>query len=140
MDNNKNPKKSDSKIVSFFKKFIDGKNKSNVVLALLAIYDAFAITLAYFLALYIRFDGNYTEIPSNFLMAWLKFAPIYVVICLVTFIILHLYRSLWRFASYKELTMVILSSVQIYTIITHCCIHIVYLLLFYCGITFNSIT
>ncbi len=111
MDNNKNPKKSGSKIVSFFKSFIDGKNKSNVVLTLLAIYDAFAITLAYFLALYIRFDGNYTEIPSNYLMAWLKFAPIYVVICLVTFIILHLYRSLWRFASYKELTMVILSSV-----------------------------
>lgn len=111
MDNNKNPKKSGSKIVSFFKSFIDGKKKSNVVLTLLAIYDAFAITLAYFLALYIRFDGNYTEIPSYYLMAWLKFAPIYVVICLVTFIILHLYRSLWRFASYKELTMVILSSV-----------------------------
>ena len=108
---NKNAKQSKNKIISFFKSFIDGKNKSNVVLTLLAIYDAFAITLAYFLALYIRFDGNYTEIPSNYLMAWLKFAPIYVVICLVTFIILHLYRSLWRFASYKELTTVILSSV-----------------------------
>ncbi len=110
MGDNKNSKQSTNKIASFFKSFINGNNKSNFVLVLLAIYDALVVSLAYFLALYIRFDGNYTEIPSNYLLAWLKFTPIYAVVCLVVFVILHLYRSLWRFASYKELAMVILSS------------------------------
>ncbi len=78
---------------------------------LLAGYDFVAVIAAYFIALWLRFDCNFTEIPSEYLMAWLKFAPIYAVISVAVFWLLHLYRSIWRFASFVELKMVALASV-----------------------------
>lgn len=77
----------------------------------LVIYDLIAVTGAYFIALWMRYDCRYTSIPHEALMSWLKFAPIYAAFCLVVFIATRLYQSLWRFASYSELTRVVLSTV-----------------------------
>lgn len=77
----------------------------------LMVYDVIAVNGSYFLALWLRFDLRASMIPGDYLMPWLKFAPIYTVIALVVFWCLRLYRSLWRFASYTELTHVIMSSV-----------------------------
>lgn len=77
----------------------------------LAVYDLLAVNLAYFLALLLRFDFRYTHIPEPYLHSWLVFVPAYSVLCLVTFYVLKLYQSLWRFASYLELVRVIKASI-----------------------------
>ncbi len=78
---------------------------------LLFIYDMLAVNGAYFLALWLRFDCRFSEIPKDYLFTWLKFVPIYTIACFLVFKLRHLYNSLWRFASYDELMRVISSSV-----------------------------
>ncbi|MBR1749254.1 MAG: polysaccharide biosynthesis protein [Ruminococcus sp.] len=78
---------------------------------MLAVYDAVAVSLAYFFALWLRFDCRYSLIPRNYYSNWLKFAPIYIVFSLCCFYFLRLYRSMWRFASYSELIRTAVSSV-----------------------------
>lgn len=82
----------------------------HVIALLLAVYDVLAVNLSYFLALWLRFDCVVSKISSQYLSAYLRFAPIYTVFCLAVFILLRLYNSLWRFASYRELIRVIASS------------------------------
>ena len=81
-----------------------------IVTVYLMIYDAIAINLSYFLALWLRFDCRYTQIDTNYLHSFARFAPIYTVICLVVFLLLKLYRSIWRFASFNELIRVIIAT------------------------------
>lgn len=76
----------------------------------LMIFDCVAVNLAYFLALWIRFDCSFTKINPVYLQTWLKFVPYYTVFCLLVFSLLRLYRSIWRFASYNELFRVLISS------------------------------
>ena len=90
-----------------------------MIALLVVIYDFVVCNGAYFLALWLRFDCAFSEIPENYLMSWAKFTPIYSVICFVVFYCLHLYRSMWRFASFSEL-----KRVGIATAIT-CVLHIV---------------
>ena len=78
--------------------------------ALLVVYDVIAVNLSYFLALWLRFDCEFSSIPENYLSAWARFAPIYSLICILAFIFLRLYRSLWQFASYFELLHVFYAS------------------------------
>ena len=75
-----------------------------VIAIYLMIYDMIVAMGSYFMALWLRFDGQFSTIPEQYLDAWLKFAPIYAVICLFVFSILKLYRSMWQFASFNELT------------------------------------
>ena len=81
-----------------------------VVTVYLMIYDAIAINLSYFLALWLRFDCRYTQIEVEYLHSFARFAPIYTVICIVVFLLLRLYRSIWRFASFNELVRVIIAT------------------------------
>ena len=74
------------------------------------LYDIFAVSIAYFLALWIRFDCHFSEIPDYYVHTWLKFAPIYAAVCLVVFITFHLYKSIWKFASFVELKRVAYAS------------------------------
>ena len=83
-----------------------------VIAALLAVYDAVAVNLSYFLALWFRFDCMFSEIPrEQYLEPFLKFAPIYAVVCVLVFLVLRLYNSIWRFASFHELMRVVTASV-----------------------------
>ena len=74
-----------------------------VITIYLAAYDFVAVTLAYFLALLLRFDFAFSHIPVVYLQSWAVFAPFYAVICLLVFWRARLYRSIWRFASFTEL-------------------------------------
>ena len=82
-----------------------------IVSGLLILYDVIAVNFSYFFALWFRFDCQFQAIPSDFLNYWLYFAPIYTVLCLAVFYLLHLYRSMWRFASVIELSRVIIASI-----------------------------
>ncbi len=79
--------------------------RSSMPKVLLAVYDAFAVNFAYFLALWLRFDCEISTILSrgnNYIKAWYGFIPIYIVIALITFKLFKLYDSIWTFASYRE--------------------------------------
>ncbi len=77
---------------------------------MLVCYDACTAFVAYFLALWIRFDCRFSAVPNTYLEAFLRFAPFYVVICIVVFKVLRLYQSIWRYASFVELERVILAT------------------------------
>ena len=81
-----------------------------VTLYLMA-YDVFAVSFAYFAALWLRFDLRFSMIPTIYLTPWLKFAPFYAAFCIAVFWGLKLYNSIWRFASFKELQRVTLATV-----------------------------
>ncbi len=77
---------------------------------LLVLYDLIAVTAAYFFALWFRFDCNFTEIPTEYLMNWLNFAPIYGVVSIAVLWLFHLYQSIWKFASFVELKRIVEAS------------------------------
>lgn len=74
-------------------------------------YDFIAVCAAYFVGLWLRFDGKFSMIPREYLMPYAQFIIFYAAICIVVFTCLRLYNTIWRFASYNELSRVIWSSV-----------------------------
>ena len=76
----------------------------------LVIYDLVTLNFSFFFGLWIRFDLQFTKIPAEYFGPFLQFAPIYSVFCLIVFWFLHLYNSLWRFASYSELNRILVAS------------------------------
>lgn len=83
----------------------------------LIVYDLLVANGAYFVSLWLRYDCTFSSIPSTDFNAFLKFVPIYSVIVFVIFLILHLYQSLWRFASFHEFELVVYAT--IITTVTH---------------------
>ncbi|MBR4024749.1 MAG: polysaccharide biosynthesis protein, partial [Firmicutes bacterium] len=88
-------------------KIIDRNMKSvrhaQLIATYLGVYDVIAVTVAYFVALWLRFDLQFSAIQGAYFKVWLIGAPIYAVICLLVFRYFKMYRSMWRFASYTEL-------------------------------------
>ena len=82
-----------------------------VIAFYLVVYDIIAVNFSYFLGLWLRFDLQYSNIPREYLSAFLKFAPVYTVAVVIVFYILRLYNSLWRFASFNELNRIFAASV-----------------------------
>ena len=81
-----------------------------VISLLLMIYDAIAVNAAFFFALLLRFDFQFSQIEQAHLHTFYRFAPIYTVVCILVFWLMRLYRSVWRFASFNELMWVLGSS------------------------------
>ena len=70
---------------------------------LLAVYDIMAVNVSYFLALLFRFDGFFSQIPDYYVRAYVKFIPIYTILCLVIFYASKMYQSVWQYASFNAL-------------------------------------
>lgn len=83
----------------------------HVIAFYMTFYDMIVANLSYLAALWVRFDCRYSQIPENYLEAYLKFAPFYTVFVLLVFHFLRLYKSVWRFASYNELIRTFMASV-----------------------------
>ena len=82
-----------------------------IIAFFMMIYDLIVVNASYLLALWLRYDGNFFDINEPLYEAWIRFAPIYGVFCLFLFSGMHLYKSMWRFASYNELSRVFIASV-----------------------------
>ena len=79
----------------------------------LMLYDVLAVNAAFFLAMWLRFDCSISVMLDeyrHYLEAFLKFAPIYTVVCILVFWGMRLYKSIWRFASYTELIRVAMAT------------------------------
>ena len=69
----------------------------------LFLYDILAVNVAFFLALWLRFDCQYSEIPVEYLKPYMMYIPLNTLVCVLVFWRARLYKSIWRFASYSEL-------------------------------------
>lgn len=93
-----------------------GQNKESflehwqVIALFLLVYDAIVAGGSYFAALWLRFDCRFDQIPDDFLSAWLQFSPLYMIVSVIVLWVLHLYQSIWRFASFYELERIALAS------------------------------
>lgn len=96
--------------MGIFEKWVDWLRKRNLLTGVLMLYDIVAVNLAYFLALWIRFDCKFSSIDERYLQNYIHFTAIYTVFCLGVFWALHLYKSIWRYASFTELMRVLTSS------------------------------
>ena len=81
-----------------------------IISAILIVYDALMVNVAFFCGLFLRFDFQYSAIPEKYLTAFFRFAPWYTLICLLVFWMFRLYRSVWRFASFNEMLRIILAT------------------------------
>lgn len=82
-----------------------------VVTLLLMAYDFLAVVMGYFVALWIRFDCQFSEIEPLYFRTYSTTILFYAVFCIVVFYALRLYKSIWRFASYAELLRMVLATV-----------------------------
>ncbi len=81
-----------------------------IIVVYLVIYDIVMANLAYFLALWFRFDCVYSHIPPEYLNPWKNFIPVYSIVCVLIFWFFRLYNSMWRFASFPELVRITTAS------------------------------
>lgn len=82
-----------------------------VVTLLLIIYDFLAIIMSYFLALWIRFDCEFSEIDLPYFRTYCRTILVYALFYVVVLGTLRLCKSIWRFASYTELLRIICATV-----------------------------
>lgn len=95
------------KILKEHKKRID---HWKVVMMFLMIYDCLAVAVSYFVALWIRFDCQFSLIEKKYLQAYYHTIVIYAFFCVIVFWSIRLYKSIWRFASYTELVRMIAAT------------------------------
>ena len=82
-----------------------------VIAATIMLYDFVTIAFSYFFGLWLRFDFRFLSIPEMYLSVYYKMIIPYTVVCIFIYWSFKLYRSIWRFASYSELTNIILSNI-----------------------------
>ena len=79
--------------------------------ACLIICDVISVCLAYFLALWLRFDCVFSLIPQDYWVTFAIFIVPYTLVALGIFWAFRMYRGMWRYASYTELVRTFLGSV-----------------------------
>lgn len=77
---------------------------------LLAVCDAISVLLCAFLALYIRFDMRFGSIDKAYLESAFGMCPWTILFMWVVFFCFHLYNSLWKYASLRELFQAVLAG------------------------------
>ena len=53
-----------------------------IIALYLVIYDIVAVNFSYFLGLWLRFDCRYSQIPSEYLVPFIRFMPVYSIFCI----------------------------------------------------------
>lgn len=77
----------------------------------LMLYDVFAVIAASILALVLRFEGKYYEIPREYVERSLQYISIIIVITIIIFYAFRLYGSLWSYAGATELSSILFASI-----------------------------
>ena len=85
--------------------------RNNTSVIWLVVYDLMVFFGSFFVALWVRYDCNYSEIPMNYKQAAILFIPLYVVFAVVVFHFFRLYNSIWKYASYSELGRLVAATI-----------------------------
>ncbi len=88
-----------------------GRKQWVLLSALMGVYDLVAVSVSYFLALWLRFDFVFSRIETQYIEAFSRFIPIYAVVSVVVLWLFRLYRTLWRYISVRELLRTVEASV-----------------------------
>ena len=93
------------------------ENKKQTILSnwklnaiLLALYDFVTIIGSYFLALLIRFDFRFNSIHSYYLEIFYLTIFWYALACIIVYLLMKMYASVWKFASYNELIKILVAT------------------------------
>ena len=97
----------------------------HLVSVFLMMFDLAAIAGSYFLALWLRFDCQFNEIPEMYFTPWLNIAPFYAIVGVLVFWRAHLYQSIWRFASFAELERIFATSTAL-SVLHSVCITLIF--------------
>ncbi len=97
------------------RKFKDHKMKyfnttKSIRMAILVLFDVVSIAIAEFLALMMRFDFNTVTLTTHFAVNLVKYMPFAALVTVAVFAVMHLYQSLWQFASVHEYCLIIIAS------------------------------
>ena len=92
----------------------------HLVVLMLMVYDVFAIHVAYFLALWGRFDFVFSRIPETYFRPYKLSITVYALFCVVVLWMFRLYKSVWRFASFSELIRTFTASVVMSLVYSLC--------------------
>ena len=98
---------------------MDLKKIFNKKTLILLVFDIIIINLAYFFALFLRFDMQFNQIPLEYLNGFRNYAIINTIITIAIYIFFKLYRMILEYASYNELiriTQAVIVSVFIHFI------------------------
>lgn len=72
---------------------------------LIAFMDGLIVLSSYFMALLMRFDFIFSQIPQEYIAGYLWSMPFWITSTIVVFYVFRLYHSVWRLASISELQM-----------------------------------
>ena len=92
------------------KRTSSGQAYRRAYVILLMAYDFAAVCAAYFLALWLRFDGIYRAIPRRYLNPYACFIFPFAAASLLIFFFFRMYRGMWRLAGYSELVRTLVGS------------------------------
>ena len=76
----------------------------------LALYDAVAVNAAFYIALWLRYDCRFWDIPFFYVDTLKAIAPVYSVMCILIFLLCKMYNTLWRFAGLHECFLSLLAN------------------------------
>jgi len=76
----------------------------------LALFDAVAVNAAFYIALWLRYDCKFWEIPFFYVDALKTIAPLYAIICVIIFKLCRMYNTIWRFAGVHEFYLSLLAN------------------------------
>ena len=85
---------------------------------LLGLADCFCVIFSYMLALYLRFDCQFTIIPTIYLAVVRKSLLIYALVSVFIYWLARLYNRVWRFIGFHELLRCLVAGTV--AIILHC--------------------
>ncbi len=79
--------------------------------AVLMVYDVFAVLVASFLAILVRFEFRISSVPEIYMKPISDFMPILIILTIALFYIFRLYSSLWAYAGENELQNLVVACV-----------------------------
>src|SRR5574344_357729 len=83
----------------------------------LLFFDILIINLAYFLALYFRFDLDFSAVPIDYVIAFRKYAVLNTFVTIIIYSLFRLYNMILQYASYNELIQITIACIL--SVITH---------------------
>ncbi len=79
-------------------------------IAALVLMDIMSVIIASFLAIYMRFDFSFAEIPGVYFEKFKNILLPNIVVALLFFVLWKLYKSVWRYASANEMLNIVFAT------------------------------